>query len=126
MAKTTHATTLDPALEQEVLALWPTLSTQERTLWLRVFDTLLPQDATLRAALAIGEPDGPADSVGTEDDAVRSPQAAIERLALQGSPPPRPYRDWQATIGMFANDPIMDAILDAGRRIREAERTEEC
>jgi len=40
-------------------------------------------------------------------------------------PPTRRPKDWRRTVGMFADDPIMDGIIEAGRRIREAERTTE-
>ena len=32
--------------------------------------------------------------------------------------------DWQSTIGMFADDPVMKAIQTEGRKIREADRGE--
>jgi hypothetical protein len=31
-------------------------------------------------------------------------------------------KDWRSTIGMFANDPIMKEIQEAGQKIREADR----
>jgi hypothetical protein len=30
--------------------------------------------------------------------------------------------DWQKTFGMFAGDPVMKEIIDAGQRIREEDR----
>jgi tetrahydromethanopterin S-methyltransferase subunit B len=30
--------------------------------------------------------------------------------------------DWQKTIGMFAGDPVMKEIIEAGRQIREDDR----
>jgi hypothetical protein len=30
--------------------------------------------------------------------------------------------DWRSTLGMFADDPIMQEIDEEGRRIREADR----
>ena len=30
--------------------------------------------------------------------------------------------DWQQTFGMFAGDPVMKEIIDAGQRIREEDR----
>ena len=30
--------------------------------------------------------------------------------------------DWQRTFGMFAGDPVMKEIIDAGQRIREEDR----
>jgi hypothetical protein len=51
--------------------------------------------------------------------------AALEKLVVQilaKLPPPEPARDWRATVGMFANDPVMKEIDEAGRQIREADR----
>jgi hypothetical protein len=31
-------------------------------------------------------------------------------------------KDWRSTLGMFADDPIMQEIDEEGRRIREADR----
>jgi hypothetical protein len=31
-------------------------------------------------------------------------------------------KDWRSTLGMFADDPIMNEIDEEGRRIREADR----
>jgi hypothetical protein len=33
--------------------------------------------------------------------------------------------DWQATIGMFADDPVAKEIIDEALRIREEERRQE-
>jgi hypothetical protein len=51
--------------------------------------------------------------------------AALEKLVVQimaKFPPTAPAQDWRSTIGMFANDPIMKEIDEAGRKIREADR----
>jgi hypothetical protein len=31
-------------------------------------------------------------------------------------------KDWRSTIGMFAGDPIMQEIIEEGRKIRERDR----
>ena len=31
-------------------------------------------------------------------------------------------KDWQRTVGMFTDDPVMTAIQTEGRKIREADR----
>jgi hypothetical protein len=31
-------------------------------------------------------------------------------------------KDWRSTIGMFADDPIWEQIVEEGRKIREADR----
>lgn len=41
------------------------------------------------------------------------------RAEDESVPPPK---DWQRTVGMFRNDPVMAEIIEAGRRIREADR----
>ena len=33
-----------------------------------------------------------------------------------------PRKDWRSTVGMFAGDPVMKAIIEEGKRIREADR----
>jgi hypothetical protein len=51
--------------------------------------------------------------------------AALEKLVVQimaKLPAPEPAKDWRKTIGMFANDPVMKAIDEEGRKIREADR----
>jgi hypothetical protein len=51
--------------------------------------------------------------------------AALEKLVVQimaKLPPAEPAKDWRSTIGMFANDPIMKEIQEAGQKIREADR----
>lgn len=52
--------------------------------------------------------------------------AELERLVaqllarLESAPPPA--KDWRSTIGMFANDPHWDEVVEEGRKIREADR----
>ena len=53
--------------------------------------------------------------------------ARLEHLLdelLQAKPAPvQPGRDdWQRTFGMFAGDPVMKEIVEAGQRIREEDR----
>ena len=53
--------------------------------------------------------------------------ARLEHLLdelLQAKPAPvQPGRDdWQRTFGMFAGDPVMKEIIEAGQRIREEDR----
>jgi len=31
-------------------------------------------------------------------------------------------KDWRRTVGMFDGEPIMKEIIDAGRRVREADK----
>jgi hypothetical protein len=62
------------------------------------------------------------------------PQATLEervtrheqlmKQLLQAKPQStQPGRDdWQRTFGVFAGDPVMKAIIDAGQRIREEDR----
>ena len=47
----------------------------------------------------------------------------VDQLLRAGVPTSQPGRDeWQKTFGMFAGDPVMKEIIDAGRRIREEDR----
>ena len=50
--------------------------------------------------------------------------AALEKLVVQlmARLPSNGPTDWRSTIGMFANDPVMKEIQDAGQKIREADR----
>lgn len=45
-------------------------------------------------------------------------------LAMRGTRPAPPVGGWEATVGMFADDPMMDRIIETGRQIRESERHE--
>src|SRR5437868_4241307 len=47
----------------------------------------------------------------------------IMALGLTDTPPAPPSNGWRETVGMFDHDPIMLEILEAGRRIREADRS---
>ncbi len=48
----------------------------------------------------------------------------IAAFMFQGDPPPKPAGGWRDLVGGLPADPIQDAIFEAGRRIREAERSE--
>jgi hypothetical protein len=51
--------------------------------------------------------------------------AALEKHMVQllaRLPPLESSKDWRSTVGMFANDPVMKEIDEAGRKIREADR----
>ena len=45
--------------------------------------------------------------------------AELSNLLPGQKPPPE---NWRATLGMFANDPIMKVIDEEGRKIREEDR----
>ena len=45
-----------------------------------------------------------------------------ELLAARESNGQAAPKDWRSTIGMFANDPIWEEIVEEGRKIREADR----
>jgi hypothetical protein len=51
----------------------------------------------------------------------------LERLVAQlmaktESNGPAGSKDWRSTIGMFADDPFWDEVVEEGRKIREADR----
>jgi hypothetical protein len=51
--------------------------------------------------------------------------AALEKHVVQllAMLPPSPQRlDWRSTVGMFADDPVMREIQEAGQRIRDEDR----
>src|SRR5947209_2776313 len=51
--------------------------------------------------------------------------AALEKHVVQllaRLPPLSQLSDWRSTVGMFANDPVMKEIQEAGRKIREEDR----
>lgn len=47
--------------------------------------------------------------------------ARLKETLLPGQQLP-PEKDWKSTIGMFKDDPIMDEIIEEGRKIREEDR----
>ena len=59
------------------------------------------------------------------DSPIEQRVARLERLVAEftGQPNASPrQKDWRRTIGMFAGDPVMKEIIDAGRQIREEDR----
>ena len=51
----------------------------------------------------------------------------VEELAQAATPKDRPARGaWRQTIGMFANDPVMDEIIDGALQAREQDRLRTC
>ena len=64
-------------------------------------------------------------SQATIEERVTRLEQLVDQL-LQAKPPnSQPGRDdWKRTFGMFAGDPIMKEIIDAGRRIRDEDRAQ--
>ncbi len=124
MTKTPLPQILPPEIEQEVLALWPSLQPSARTVWLKVLDTLLPPDAGLLQVLDQLEANPLPASAASVNTVPSGSESPIARLAMSG-PPTHRAKDWRRTVGMFADDPVMEGIIEAGSRIREAERTAE-
>jgi hypothetical protein len=62
-------------------------------------------------------------SQATIEERVTRLEHLLDQL-LQAKPPStQPGRDdWQKTFGMFAGDPVMKEIIEAGQRIREEDR----
>ncbi len=62
-------------------------------------------------------------SQATIDERVTRLEQLVDQL-LQAKPPStQPGRDdWKRTFGMFAGDPVMKEIIEAGQRIREDDR----
>jgi len=60
---------------------------------------------------------------GTLEERVTRLEEIVDQFLHSKSGFPEPGRhDWRKTFGMFAGDPVMKEIIDAGRRIREQER----
>ena len=59
----------------------------------------------------------------TIEERVARLEQLIDRLMERQQPEPQPGRDdWRRTFGMFAGDPVMKEIIDAGKRIRDDDR----
>jgi len=59
----------------------------------------------------------------TIEERVSRLEQVVEQLVQGKVAPSQPGRDdWQRTIGMFAGDPVMKEIIDAGQRIRDDDR----
>jgi len=59
----------------------------------------------------------------TLEDRVAALEFTVAQLAklLPGEKTPA-EKNWQSTVGTFADDPIMGEIIDEGRKIRERDR----
>lgn len=57
----------------------------------------------------------------TLEDRVAALELAVAQLSRQLLPGEKlpPEKDWRSTIGMFAGDPVMEEIIEEGRKIRE-------
>ncbi len=72
-----------------------------------------PPDADAEELMAMSQP------------ALEERVAALEKHVVQllaRLPPLSEPLDWRSTVGMFANDPVMKEIQEAGQRIREEDR----
>jgi hypothetical protein len=59
----------------------------------------------------------------TLEERVAHLEQLMEQVLHQQTPELQPGRDdWQRTFGMFAGDPVMKQIIDAGKRIRDDDR----
>lgn len=45
----------------------------------------------------------------------------IQKVDMKVDMPPH-KKDWRRTVGMFDDDPIMEAIIEEGKRIRDEDR----
>ena len=62
-------------------------------------------------------------SPATIEDRVTRLEQLMDQVLPNKLPPSQPGRDdWQRTFGMFAGDPVMREIIEAGRHIREQDR----
>ncbi len=57
----------------------------------------------------------------TLEERVTALEEAVANILSQ-SAPGAGKKDWRSTLGMFADDPVMQEIDEEGRRIREADR----
>ncbi len=46
----------------------------------------------------------------------------VKSTAITAAAPAQQVSDWRATFGMFAGDPIMQEVIEEGRRIRQQDR----
>ena len=60
---------------------------------------------------------------GTIEERVSRLEQLVDQLLKVKPAAVQPGRDdWQRTFGMFAGDPVMKEIIEAGQRIREEDR----
>ncbi len=61
---------------------------------------------------------------GTTEERLTRLEKLVNDLFTAKAPSTQPGRDdWQKTFGMFAGDPVMKEIIEAGQLIREEDRT---
>ncbi|MFO7906870.1 MAG: hypothetical protein ACQESR_03195 [Planctomycetota bacterium] len=59
----------------------------------------------------------------TLEERVARLEKLFDELASAQRPQREPGRDqWMKTVGMFAGDPVMNEIIEEGRRIRDEDR----
>jgi hypothetical protein len=62
-------------------------------------------------------------SEATIEERVARLEELVGQLLLAKAPSAQPGRDdWNRTFGMFAGDPVMKEVIEAGQRIREEDR----
>ena len=62
-------------------------------------------------------------STVTIEERVAKLEGIVDELRNRRGASDTPGRDdWRGTVGMFADDPVMQEILDEAQRIREADR----
>ena len=62
-------------------------------------------------------------STVTIEERVAKLEGIVDELRNRRGASDTPGRDdWRGTVGMFANDDVMQEILDEAQRIREADR----
>ena len=61
-------------------------------------------------------------SENTIEERVARLERLLDQLLTRASTSQAGRTDWRRTFGMFAGDPVMKEIIDAGRRVREEDR----
>lgn len=62
-------------------------------------------------------------STATLEERVAKLEGFVDELRDRRAAVDTPGRDdWRSTVGMFADDPVMQEIVDEAQRIREADR----
>lgn len=61
-------------------------------------------------------------SQGTLEERVARLEEYVDQLRQSPPASTAGRDDWQKTFGMFAGDPVMKEIIEAGQRIREQDR----
>ena len=60
-------------------------------------------------------------AVSTLEERVAALEQTVAQLLSQSNSV-ETKKDWRSTLGMFADDPVMQKIDDEGSRVREADR----